>query len=126
VAEAANWENDVDLEIEGTAEEQFAQMKTASRDLWSVVKGNGKDGLVRDVEKLERRVTKAESYAEATLFWVKAVAGTLGLLITALGIYIASLELRGKTSVILPQKNGAEMRGPAYAKAKAPPQAAIW
>jgi hypothetical protein len=108
----------VDLEIEGTAEEQFAQMKTASRELWSVVKGNGKDGLIRDMEKLERRVTKAETYAEATLFWVKAVAGILGLLIAGLGIYIASLELRGKTSVLLPEKNTSGVREPAYAKSQ--------
>ena len=97
-----------ELTIEGTHAEQAAQMKTAIIHLWGVLKGNGQSGLEQDVAVIKAGIR--------VLVWL------ISVLIAGLGVWIATLEYRSKTSQeILPgqqtqQDYAKDVRMPEMAK----------
>lgn len=87
-----------DLQFEGSHDEQWGQIKAAVIDLHSLVKGNGKDGLVKEVSDIQRSLATIEAYGKASTVWTKALAGLITVLFGALGIYIAIKEHDGAKS----------------------------
>ena len=93
----------MDLVIDGTHEEQTAVMKTSIIDLWNAVKGNGKPGLEEKVVSVDRRLDKIDSALYTSILWGKIVAGILTLFFLAVTAYFTSLEIRGKSDLVIPK-----------------------
>lgn len=91
-----------DLVIDGTHEEQWGIIKSTVIQLNSTVKGNGKNGLEKDVALLQTQLAIIETHGRAAVMWAKVIAGMLSILIAGAGLYFASLELRGKQGLLIP------------------------
>ena len=94
-----------ELRFEGNHQEQAAQMKTAISELWAVLKGNGKPGLVSDVADISIAIAemRAEQSAElrANKRWLRGIAALLTLFIAAVACYFSSVEARGKSELLI-------------------------
>ena len=117
-----------ELKIEGTHAEQFAQMKNALRDLWLLLKGNGKDGLEADMVTVQKSLVRIDVAMHTSIFWGKMIAGLITLFFLAATAYFTSLEWRKRTELVVPpiivphqttgQLYNARMNAPQYATIK--------
>ena len=74
----------------------FSTVKRVHNDIY----GNGKPGIKADMEEVKQTLIKIETFASATAFWGKVVAGLLALLIAGGTFYVAYFEAHHHISAV--------------------------